>query len=101
MRTVSPTITLVPNGKEGKTFEMWIGYHIYEDDQIVKHEPMFHMEIPRLRQCGETEIGIMETIMDGADAVYHEMSRRIRKQIETNMRANAQAIAASETLSEQ
>lgn len=101
MQTVSPTILLVPNGPKNDTFEMWIGYHIREGDEIVASGELFHMTIPGLRQCGTSEIGIMETIMDGADAVYHEMSRRIRKEIESNMRANAERVAASETLSDQ
>jgi hypothetical protein len=101
MHVVSPTIVLVPNMDDGKTTEMWIGYHIYEGDKIIVSSDLFHMTIPQLRQCGESEIGVMETIMDGADAVYHEMSRRIRKQIESNMRTNAERVAASETLSDQ
>jgi hypothetical protein len=100
MYVVSPVIQLVPNNDGGKTVEMWIGYHIYDGAKIVSDGSLFHVTIPALRQVGQSELGIMETIMDGADAVYHEMSRRIRKQIESNMRSNAQGAIASETQSQ-
>lgn len=101
MRVISPKISLTPNFSKGETFHMWIGYMVWEDGEIVASVDLVDLDIPQIRQCGESEIGAMETVMDGADAVYHEMSRRIRKQIESNMRANAERVAASETLSEQ
>lgn len=100
MRTVTPTISLVPGDESGNTTMMWIGYLIYDGFEIVEDHRLFNVKIPAIRQVGESEIAIMETIMDGADAVYHEMSRRIRRKIESDMRANSQRALASETLTE-
>ena len=92
-----PTYSICPSFRPDQSVHIYVGYHVWEDGDIIATVNLFDKNVKALDQCGETELAALEIAMDGADVLYHEISRYVRSHITSIMYSNARAQAASET----